>query len=130
MSKPKKAAVPSDLGTVFTEHFRAHVEVVAKSGVTLASSVADAGRAIIAVLERGDRLVDDRLNLTRVGDIAQGPLDGEASSTQVGDGWRQPLFATRAQHECCAGFGQAFRHFLAETPGAARDDRDPTGQIE
>jgi D-sedoheptulose 7-phosphate isomerase len=57
MKKSKKAAVPTDLSTVFTEHFHAHVEVVAKSGVTLASSAADAGRAIVAVLERGGKVI-------------------------------------------------------------------------
>jgi D-sedoheptulose 7-phosphate isomerase len=57
MSKPKKAAVPSDLSSTFTEHFRAHVEVVAKSGVTLASSAAVAGGAIIDALGRGGKVI-------------------------------------------------------------------------
>ena len=57
MSKSKKAAAPSDLTSTFTEHFRAHVEVVAKSGVTLASSAADAGNAIIGALERGGKVI-------------------------------------------------------------------------
>ena len=57
MSKSKKAAAPSDLTSTFTEHFRAHVEVVAKSGVTLASSAADAGKAVIDVLEGGGKVI-------------------------------------------------------------------------
>lgn len=57
MTKPKKAAVPSDPSSTFTEHFRAHVEVVAKSGVILASAVAAAGAAIIESLEGGGKII-------------------------------------------------------------------------
>jgi len=57
MSKSKKAAVPSNLSSTFTEHFRAHVEVVAKSGVTLASSAASAGGAIIDALKGGGKVI-------------------------------------------------------------------------
>lgn len=57
MTKSKKAAVSSDPSNTFTEHFRAHVEVVAKSGVTLASSAASAGAAIIKSLEDGGKII-------------------------------------------------------------------------
>lgn len=57
MSKPKKTAVPSEPSSTFTEHFRAHVEVVAKSGVTLASGAAAAGAAIIESLEGGGKII-------------------------------------------------------------------------
>jgi D-sedoheptulose 7-phosphate isomerase len=57
MTKQTKAAVPSDPSSTFTEHFRAHVEVVAKSGVTLESIATAAGRAIIEALEGGGKII-------------------------------------------------------------------------
>jgi D-sedoheptulose 7-phosphate isomerase len=57
MSKPKKTAVPSEPSSTFTEHFRAHVEVVAKSGVVLASAAAAAGAALIESLEGGGKII-------------------------------------------------------------------------
>jgi D-sedoheptulose 7-phosphate isomerase len=57
MSKSKKTSVQSDLSNSFAEHFRAHVEVVAKSGVTLASSAAAAGAAIIESLQGGGKII-------------------------------------------------------------------------
>ncbi len=57
MSKTTKTAVPSDPSSTFTEHFRAHVEVVAKSGVVLASAAAAASAAIIESLEGGGKII-------------------------------------------------------------------------
>ena len=57
MSNPKKAKVPADPSSTFTEHFRAHVEVVAKSGVVLAPSTAAAGVAIMKSLQSGGKII-------------------------------------------------------------------------
>jgi len=57
MTKPTKAAVSSDLTSSFADYFRAHVEVVAKSGVVVASAAAAAGAAIIESLEGGGKII-------------------------------------------------------------------------
>lgn len=57
MSKPKKATASPVLSSSFAEYFRAHVEVVAKSAVTLESSATAAGRAIIEALEGGNKII-------------------------------------------------------------------------
>jgi D-sedoheptulose 7-phosphate isomerase len=57
MSKPRKATASPVLSSSFAEYFRAHVEVVAKSGVTLESSATAAGRAIIEALEGGNKII-------------------------------------------------------------------------
>jgi phosphoheptose isomerase len=57
MTKPKKASASPALNSSFAEHFRAHVEVVAKSGVTLESSATAACRAIIEALEGGGKII-------------------------------------------------------------------------
>lgn len=57
MTKPKKSAAPSDPSNSFADYFRAHVEVVAKSGVILESSATAAGRAIIEALESGGKII-------------------------------------------------------------------------
>ena len=57
MSKTTKASVPSGLSDSFAEYFRAHEQVVSKSGEALASAAAAAGRAIIESLERGGKVI-------------------------------------------------------------------------
>jgi D-sedoheptulose 7-phosphate isomerase len=47
----------SSLSNSFAEHFRAHAQVVSKSGETLASNAAAAGGAIIEALERGGKVI-------------------------------------------------------------------------
>ena len=56
MSKPRKVAAAPALSS-FADYFRSHVEVVAKSGVTLESSATAAGRAIVEALEAGNKII-------------------------------------------------------------------------
>jgi D-sedoheptulose 7-phosphate isomerase len=57
MRRPKKTTASTAPNTSFAEHFHAHVEVVAKSAVTLESSVAAAGLAITEALAAGGKII-------------------------------------------------------------------------
>ena len=63
-------------------------------------------------------------------DVAEHAFDAEAARAHLVDGRRQPLVAPRAQHQRRAGFGEAFRHLLAEAARSAGDDRDAAVQLE
>ncbi len=76
-----------------------------------------------------DRLVDHRLHLVGLGDVADRPFDRKPRRASR-DGRRQPFVAAGAQHERGAGFGEPFRHFEPEATRSAGDDGHAAGQIE
>lgn len=57
MTRRKEFSAESDLIDGFVNHFRAHERVVSSSAETLASAAAAAGRAIIACLEGGGKVI-------------------------------------------------------------------------
>ena len=62
------------------------------------------------------RLVDDGLDVCRVGDVGDQTFDAKAERREALECRAQPLLAPRADHERGAGFGKSLGHFFAEAP--------------